>query len=258
MIKTKIILASVGFAALLVPSANAVVLNLGSDGSGFINGAFFDVNRDRPTGTGVYNPFLTIQANGTEQGYNSSVGNFDTKREPQWNHEIRFSDLQQTTINGIAYFGFSVDINEPNSPNKSTISLERLQIFTSATLQNSTSTGANGQFNGSLGILRYDLDTGGNNSVLYDDRNSGSGSGDIDIYIPVSFFAGAQPNDYVYMYQLWGNADGMTSGGFEETRLIAGITPIPELNALFPIVGLMVAVGSTHLLRRRKQAKVAA
>ena len=218
---------------------------------------YFEVNRDRPTGTGVYNPFLTIQANGTEQGYNSSIGNFDTKREPQWNHEIRFSDLQVTTLNGIAYFGFYVDVNEPNSSNQSTISLERLKIFTSATLQNSTSTDANGQFNGSLGTLRYDLDFGGNNSVLYDDQNSGSGSGDIDIYIPVSLFAGTQANDYVYMYQLWGNADGMTAGGFEETRLIRG-TPIPELNALFPIVGLMVAVGSTHVLRRRKQAKLEA
>jgi hypothetical protein len=139
----------------------------------------------------------------------------------------------------------------------STISLDRLQIFTSSTLQNSTSTDANGFFNGSLGTLRYDLDLGGNNSVLYNDRQSGSGSGDLDIYIPVSLFAGVQANDYVYMYQLWGNADAMTSGGFEETRLIRG-TPIPELNALFPIVGLMVAVGSTHVLRRRKQAKLEA
>ncbi|HEX8678566.1 MAG TPA: hypothetical protein VF683_01290, partial [Chthoniobacterales bacterium] len=59
-----------------------------------------------------------------------------------------------------------------------------------------------------------------------------------------------------YMFQRWGNTD-QTEGGFEETRLIAGITPIPELNALFPIVGLMVAVGSTHILRRRKAAQVA-
>jgi hypothetical protein len=162
-----------------------------------------------------------------------------------------------TTINGIGYFGFNVDINEPNSSSQSTISLERLKIYTSATLQNSTSTNGGGQFNGSLGTLRYDLDLGGSNSVLYDDKNSGSGSGDLDIYIPVSLFAGTQANDYVYMYQLWGNADGMTAGGFEETRLISG-TPIPELNALFPIVGLMVAVGSTHVLRRRKQAKLEA
>jgi hypothetical protein len=259
MIKTKFALASLALAALLLPSANAAVLNLGSNGSGFLNDAYFAVNRDRPTGTGVYNPFLTIQNNGFEQGYNSSVQNFDTKRVPQWNHEIRFSDLQVTTLsNGIAYVGFSVDVNEPNGADKSWISLDRLQIFTSATRQNSTSTDGNGFFNGSLGTLRYDLDLAGNNTVLYNDKNSGSGSGDIDIFIPLSFFAGTQMNDYVYMYQLWGDADGASSGGgFEETRLIRG-TPIPELNALFPIVGLMVAVGSTHILRRRKQAKLEA
>ena len=257
MITPKFILSAFALAAFLAPNVQAAVLNLGTNGSGFVNGAFFSVNRNRPTGTGVFNPFLTIQANGDQQGYNSSIGNFDTKREPQWNHEIRFSDLQQTTINGIAYFGFSVDVNEPNSPNRSTISLERLQIFTSATLQTSTLMDASGNFNGSLGILRYDLDFGGNNSVLYDDRNSGSGSGDIDIFIPVSFFAGTQSNDYVYMYQLWGNSDGMSSGGFEETRLIAGITPIPEIGSFFPIIGLMVAVSATHVLRRRKMAKTA-
>lgn len=249
--------ASLSLAAALLTSSHAAVLDLDTDGSGFINGAYFSVNADHPTGTGTYNPFLTIQNNGTQQGYNSSIGNFDTKREPQWNHEIRFSDLQVTTISGIQYFGFRVDINEPNGQNRSEISLDRLQLFTSSTLQHSTSTGANGEFNGSLGLLRYDLDLGGDNTVLYNDQQSGSGAGDVNIFIPVEFFAGTQQNDYVYMYQLWGNADA-SDGGFEETSLIAGITPVPELNALFPIVGLMVAVGSTHVLRRRKQAQLEA
>jgi hypothetical protein len=254
MIKRTFI-ATLGMAAVLLSNASATVLDLGTNGSGFIGGAYFDVNRDRPTGTGVYNPFLTLQANGSEQGYNSSTPNFDTKREPQWNHEIRFSDLQQTTINGTAYFGFSVDINEPNGGNMSTISLESLKLFTSSTLQNSTSTNSSGNFSGSLGTLRYNLDAGTNNTVIYNDQQSGSGSGDIDIFIPVSAFAGTKSTDYVYMYQFWGGADTTTEGGFEETRLIAGVTPIPEMSALFPIVGLVVAVGSTHVLRRRRMAK---
>lgn len=233
--------------------AQAGVLDLDSDGSGTINGAIFQTNDDHPTGTGVYNPFLTIQNNGWEQGYNSSTGNFDTKREPQWNHEIRFSDLQATTINGVQYIGFSVDINEPNGA-KSEISLDALRIYSSSTLQSSTSTDGNGFFNGSLGTLIYDL---GANQVLYNDQDSGSGEGDINIYIPVSFFlnAGVQSNDYIYMYQRWGNSDS-TEGGFEETSLIRGLTPIPEMSTFFPIIGLLVAVGSTHLLRRRRMARV--
>jgi hypothetical protein len=47
----------------------------------------------------------------------------------------------------------------------------------------------------------------------------------------------------------------MSQGGFEETRLIAGITPIPELSSFFPILGLMVAVFATNVLRRRKLAQ---
>ena len=235
--------------------AQAAVLDLDSDGSGTINGAIFETNDDHPTGTGVYNPFLTIQNNGWEQGYNSSTGNFDTKREPQWNHEIRFSDLQATVIGGVQYIGFSVDINEPNNA-KSEISLDALRVYTSSTLQSSTSTDSNGFFNGSLGTLVYDL---GANQVLYNDQDSGSGEGDINIYIPVSFFlnAGVTANDFIYMYQRWGNTDS-TEAGFEETALIRGLTPIPEMSTFFPIIGLLVAVGSTHVLRRRRMARVSA
>jgi len=231
--------------------AQATVLDLGSSGSGSVNGALFQTNNDHPTGTGVYNPFLTVQNDPWEQGYNGTNGNFDTKRVPQWNHEIQFSDLQTTTINGIAYFGFSVDINEPGG-NKAGISLNGLSVWTSSTTQSSTSTDSNGFFNGSLGILRYDL---GNNSVLYNDQNTGSGGGDINIYIPVSAFAGTQQSDYVYMYQRWGNTDA-SQGGFEETALIRGLAPVPEMSSLFPIVGLIVAVGSTSILRRRRAAQV--
>src|SRR3954465_397958 len=123
--------------------SQATVLDLGSSGSGSVNGALFQTNNDHPTGTGVYNPFLTIQNDPWEQGYNSSVGNFDTKREPQWNHEIKFSDLQVTVINGTQYFGFSVDINEPGG-SKAGISLDGLSVWTSGTMQNSTSTNSSG------------------------------------------------------------------------------------------------------------------
>lgn len=251
MTKTKLITASIAVAAALLSTSQAVVLDLGSNGSGSINGALFEVGSIHPAGTGVFKPFLSIQDSPWEQGYNSSAGNFDTKREPQWNHEIRFSDLQVTVINNQSYFGFAVDVNEPNGQSKAGISLNGLSVYTSATLQNNTSTNGSGFFNGSLGTRRYDL---GANSVLYDDQHRGSGESDINIFIPTSFFAGSQPNDYVYMYQRWGNTDA-TEGGFEETRLIAGIAPIPELSSFFPIIGLMVAVFATTILRRRNVAR---
>ncbi|HEV3410702.1 MAG TPA: hypothetical protein VG095_10435, partial [Chthoniobacterales bacterium] len=202
MTNSKFISASIAIAAALVAAnAGAAVVDL-NNGSGTINGALFTTNFDQPTGTGVFDPFLTIQNDPWEQGYNSSNGNFNTKREPQWNHEIRLSDLRITTLNGTQFFGFIVDVNEPGG-NRANISLDALRIWTSPTLQNSTSTNGSGFFNGSLGTLRFDL---GANSVLYTDSNRGSGQSDIAIYIPVSNFNGVSLNDYVYMYQRWGNS----------------------------------------------------
>ena len=35
------------------------------------------------------------------------------------------------------------------------------------------------------------------------------------------------------------------------------LTPVPEMNALFPVLGLIIAVGLTHFLRRRRLAQLA-
>ena len=239
---------------LVINTARATVVDLNDTTSPVsVNGGLFTTSYVQPAGTGVYDPFLTIQNTPTEQGYNGTNGNFDTKRVPQWNHEIRFSDLQVTTINGQQYYGFGIDVNEPNG-SKSNISLDAFNVYFSSSLRTSTSTDSQGNFNGSLGTLVY---TTGNTTLIYNDQNNGSGQDDINVFIPVSDFAGARSNDYVYLYERWGNADD-SKGGFEETRLIAGITPVPEMSALFPIVGLMVAVGSTHILRRRKMARMSA
>src|SRR2546421_12264057 len=111
---------------LIATGARAAVVDLGTNGSGEVDGALFSVVSPQPTGTGVFDPFLTVQDTPWEQGYNSSTGDFDSKRDPQWNHEIQFSDLQVTTVNGIQYYGFLVDIHEPNGIGRNTISLDGL------------------------------------------------------------------------------------------------------------------------------------
>jgi hypothetical protein len=220
---------------------------------GVINGAIFTTNFLQPAGTGVIDPFLTIQASPTEQGYNGTNNNFDTKRVPQWNHPITLGSLQQVTVNGTQYYQFVVDVNEPNATATSTISLDMLSVWTSPTLQSSTSTGTNGLFDGSLGTLRYNMSTSlGDNSVLYFDGNSGSGQADISIYIPVSDFAGASSTDYLYMYQAWGNSLG-SSGGYEETLAVEGsnLTSVPETSALLPLLGVLGVVVGGPMLRRK-------
>jgi hypothetical protein len=253
------------FAAALVAAgmfaaagiAQATVVDLVNNDQGSVTNqygtAYFQFTQPQPTGTGYIDPFLRVQANGAESGYNTSGGTpFDDKAGP-WTHDIQFSDLQATAIslNGQQYFVIMVDLNEPNG-SKSTISLENIQFYTSASGSLTSTTLSD------LGVLRYSLDTaGGDNTVEFDAaRNNGSGSGDAFFYIPASAFAGTNPNDFVYMYVNFGNADMTTAGGFEEFTLVRNLAPVPEMSALFPIVGLLVAVGSTSILRRRRAAQV--
>jgi len=237
--------------------AQATVVDLINNDQGSFTNQYgttiIQFTQPQPTGTGVIDPFLRVQANGTEQGYNTSGGTpFDDKAGP-WTHDIQFSDLQTTTVtvNGTSYFKILVDLNEPNGA-KSTIDLTNLQFYTSSTGGQTTTNLS------SLGTLRYSMDTaGGDNTVQFDAaRNNGSGSGDAFIYIPTSAFAGTNANDFVYMYVNFGSADMTTAGGFEEFTLVQNLAPVPEMSALFPIVGLLVAVGSTSILRRRRAAQV--
>ena len=209
-------LVALGMVAMASVS-QAVIVDLIHNDQGTVTNSYgtaiFQFTTPQPTGTGVIQPFLRIQATGVEQGYNTSGGTpFDDKAGP-WTHDLKF--------------------------------------FSSAT-DGATTTNIS-----QLGTLRYDLDAGGDNQILFDaGRNHGSGSGDAFMYIPASAFAGVGANDFIYMYVKMGESDDDTAGGFEEFTLVRNMTPVPEMSALFPIVGLLVAVGSTHVLRRRRAAQV--
>ncbi len=236
-------------------TANASVIDLINDDSGSANGGQFVWTSQQPTGTGVIDPFLRVQADGSEQGYNTSGGTpFDEKAGP-WTHDIQFSDLQATTVtlNGGQYFQLLLDVNEPGGSN-SLISLDQLQFYSAAVGSKTTTDIA------SLGTLRWSLDGAGDSYVLLDAaRNSGSGSGDMYAYIPVSAFAGVAATDYIYMYTRFGDqvsADGTTEGGFEEWALVNNMSPVPEAGAFFPIIGLAAAIGCTQLLRKRRAGRL--
>src|SRR6266699_1474635 len=105
-------------AALLVPPglSNATIVDLINGDTGTISGAEFDFTQPQPTGTGVIQPFLRVQNDPAEQGYNTSGGTpFDDKAGP-WTHDLTFADLITTevSLNGQLYFKLMLDINEPN------------------------------------------------------------------------------------------------------------------------------------------------
>jgi hypothetical protein len=248
------------FAALLVASAalftstgaRATVVDLINGDSGTITNSYgsavFEFTQPQPTGTGYIKPFLRVQNDPNEQGYNTSGGTpFDDMAGP-WTHDLTYADLVTTevTLNGQLYFKLMLDINEPGG-SKSLISLDQLQFYTSATGSLTTTDLSQ------LGTLRYSFSLG--DQVLLDaSRNNGSGSGDMFAYIPVSAFAGTALTDFVYMYVLFGNSDKESNGGFEEWTLV--VNPIPEASTFFPIIGLLAAVFSTQFVRRRQLAQV--
>jgi hypothetical protein len=57
---------------------------------------------------------------------------FRHQAQPQYNHELRLSDLHAVDINGAQYYSFVIDINEPNAGTMSLITLDSLQIYSPA------------------------------------------------------------------------------------------------------------------------------
>lgn len=204
---------TIGALALTPTVLKAQTVNLASSDSGEINGALYVWTDTQPTGTGYIDSFVRIQGaanGGVEQGYNTSGRPFafDEKEPLNYTHNVQIKDLGSgVNINGTEYYQFLLDVNEPGG-NKSNISLDGLKIFTSPAGSQTT---ANVN---SLGTLRYDMGAG--NWVLLDaSRNGGSGSGDMYAFIPKSLFAGASPDDYMYLYSKLG-ANAEAQAGFEE------------------------------------------
>src|SRR6478736_4645108 len=109
--KTGILLSMAALITLSVTARGKVVDLTGTNNTGRINRAEFDWTPEQPTGTGLIQPFLRVQANTTEEGYNTSGGTpFDEKSGP-WTHDLRVSDLKLVQIGRVSYYEFLLDIN---------------------------------------------------------------------------------------------------------------------------------------------------
>jgi hypothetical protein len=207
---------------------------------GTVQNAYFEVGSIHPAGTGVFDPFLTIQNKGQEQGYNTDAPTqFDEKRQPTWTHSLLKSSLKTVlSPTGVASYEFTLDVNESATNGKTLISLDTMQIYQGHSgsydhldLINKTFTDA-----GAVSNLVYDMDPTGGNDVLlnYNVVGTGSGSSDLNVYIPVANFNNTPGNDYIYLYSHFGGYttspfDFSSDSGFEEWRDVPGAQSPPAV-----------------------------
>lgn len=216
---------------------------------------------EQPAGTGVFEPFLTIQRTPIEQGYNTDGSPlYMDETRPTWNTKLSLGSLADVDVNGTTYHAFILDANEPGA-NKSTISIDNLRIYTSAT-DNTGVVGSDPTMLDSLGTLRWALNdptlvAGGFNAAdwikLDSDQenvgyksNGGSGQADMIVYVPVSAFGNASDSDFVWFYNLNGvkysaDANLAAQSGFEEWRAVLGPTTVPDGGMAIGLLGMALA-----------------
>jgi len=181
------------------------------------------------SGTGVIEPFLTIQKNTLERGFNSDAFPVLNATRPAWNRSIQISDLV-TSPDLPTYYEFLLDINEP-AGKKSLITQHALQVYV---VPNSVG-GAIATYADlkSSDTKIWDLDGSGDSQVLYD-YNLWKGSGqniDAAFMLPTSLFSGHSLNDVAHLNAQFARLDCLdfpSQAGFEEYAPREEGTPVPE------------------------------
>jgi len=224
--------------------------------SGTINGAIFTTNVQRPTGSGVIDSFVRIQTNNTvEKGYNTDGRplQFDENNSATFTHSLALADLQATTISGVTYYQFLLDINQNNSSPDNLLNLNQLQIYLGDAPDLLGFTSGTGF--GTHSSLVYNIDTGSDNGILLDyNLNSGSGSGDMYAFIPTALFTGT--NKYVYLYSSFGVPNTNNDGYEEWAARIGPNTPpaVPLPASLWGGLALLGFMGAAKIRSRRQSA----
>ena len=220
---------AIAAAFALAPTAYAGVVDLTVNDTGTISDGThtveFQSSKIQPSGTGVLDPFLRIQRNGTEQGYNTTVSNagqlpFEEKFGI-FTHDLQFDSL--VADNG--FYSFVLDLGEPKNGTNSLLSLDGLRLFSTSTAgQNSSSVDGNGDANGIVGTELWDMDEVMDSYVMLDAArcetgqtmgptcSPGNGISDMLMLVPEAVFANVAPTDYIILWSRFGLQDGMTAG----------------------------------------------
>lgn len=240
--------------------------DLTQGGSVTINDAIFRTTIDQPTGTGVFDPFVRLQSQGShkyEAGYNTSLGSPLDDLANSWHKDIALSSLTKVTFNNKDYYEFSLDLAEPSGGTKPLVTLNQVEIFGNANPAPATGVGMDSTTGratnpGLLGSLIYDMNKNGGTDAVklsYDFNGGGNGKDDMQLLVPVSAFGNLK---YVVFYSQFGKdpiSDGYAAeGSFEEWSALS--SPVPEPTTVIAGALLLLPFGASTLkmMRRSKNA----
>lgn len=226
------------------------------------NGAIFSqFPEDQPTGTGVYNPIVRINEDtaadgakdGQSAGYNTSGRPvaFDELTDPNWTRDITLGEIEQVQVGEQFYYCFRLDINEPGNAD-ATLSLDTIRIFIGDGGQTTSDVA-------SLGVEVFNLDDLGDVYIKLDARlrdggAPGSGTGDMEMLVPVSVFEGYADDANLILFSEFGLQAGNKQdsigeqAGFEEWAACGEVIPEPTTGLL---VG-MALLSFVGIAKRRK------
>ncbi len=181
-----------------------------------INGAIFEVfTPTDPTGSGVFGPFVRISTNkAVEHGYNTDWRplEFDENKSKQFTRSWLLSDIPLIPVDYVMYREFQLDINQEKKYPDSLLSLDKLEIYITDDPEIHGKT--DHTFSSAASTLVYDMDGGGDNSVIMDyANNEGSGKRDLRVLVPDDLFD--RTKQYVVLYSLFGEENG-NNDGYEE------------------------------------------
>lgn len=184
-------------------------------------------------GSGVYTRMFAIDTNSTTQrGYNCDAGNplpFDQKSGVGSPYHLNLGDVPVVTYSGSPYLEFLYDPGARVQNYQITDMRIYIQTDTSGAADTMTPIKVTTEADlGNLGTLVWSL---GGDVLNILDSNTGSGSGDMSINIPYSYFAGRSQYDNVYF---WVKIENYTGGGYNEFAInkntsttFANYTPEP-------------------------------
>ena len=165
--------------------------------------------------------FVRVQTNaGMEQGYNTNARplQLDENKNPRVHALPKLGDVPIVTEQGKLYREFLLDINQ--KANTPLLSLDELRLYVG------DAPNLKGYDAGTHKLAgldpAYDMDLGNDNWVKMNYRlNSGSGSGDVTVLIPVGNWVTNRIRGKIYLYSRFGDNHANNSG-FEEWAVRAG------------------------------------